>query len=76
LSVSLIFFASGVFMITIAAANTIPIMLLGGLCICLAGYSLFWRWVADNKYRSEMLWFLERVRRCLAGDGDPGRRML
>jgi hypothetical protein len=65
---------SAVAMVTLAQIGHSPTLLLTGLAVGLCGYVLFWGWVAANRYRSRMLWFLERVRCCLAGAGDPGPR--
>jgi hypothetical protein len=47
-------------------------VVLTGALIAFSGYTVFWRWVAANKHRSNLLWFLERIRCCIAYEGDPG----
>lgn len=40
----------------------------------LAAYALAARWLAGRFHGSRILWFVERIRRALAYEGDPGPR--
>jgi hypothetical protein len=75
LAISIIL-ASAAIMTLLAGIGHSPVLLLVGFAFGLSGYALFWRWVAANRYRSRTNWFLERVRCCLACEGDPGPRQL
>jgi hypothetical protein len=66
------FAASAVCLIFLAVTDRSSVLLIAGLTFGFIAYTWFWNWVSRNKHRSGIHWFLERVRSCLAGSGDPG----